>query len=107
MFLKINPNIFSYALTTFRQCFTKPQWRHFLTYILGLLLSEKGEKNIQDISNNLLDAGDQSSLNRFITKHRWNPHKLNALRLKENLKERKGGVLILDDSLIEKRGCGE
>jgi hypothetical protein len=56
MFFKINLNIFGYALTAFRQCLTKPQWKHFLTYILGLLLSEKGEKNIQDISDNLLEG---------------------------------------------------
>ncbi|MEM0466894.1 MAG: transposase [Candidatus Thermoplasmatota archaeon] len=77
---------------------------HFITYLTGLLLGEKGEKNIQDITENFLDAKDQSSLNRFITRPHWDVRILNAMRIQENLHEPDGGILSLDDTLIEKTG---
>ncbi|MEM0466773.1 MAG: IS701 family transposase [Candidatus Thermoplasmatota archaeon] len=104
MFFTREMNTFSAALEIYRPCFSKPQWVHFNTYLTGLLLGEKGEKNIQDIAGNLLDGGHQSSLNRFITKHRWDLRQLNAIRLKECLHERTGGILSIDDTLIEKTG---
>jgi len=104
MFFTKNTNIFGKKLNVFRPCFSKPQWTHFKTYIHGLLLGEKGEKNIEDIAANELDGKHQSSLNRFITKRKWNVKKLNAIRLRESIVDRQGGVLILDDMLIEKFG---
>jgi hypothetical protein len=104
MFFTKEVDTFRTALEVYKPCFSKPQWNHFNTYLTGLLLGEKGEKNIQDIAGNLLDGGHQSSLNRFITRHRWNLRRLNALRLRECLHDRKGGILSLDDTLIEKTG---
>ena len=104
MFFTKEVDTFSTALDVYRPCFTKPQWNHFNTYLSGLFLGEKGEKNIQDIAGNLLDGGHQSSLNRFITKHRWDLRQFNELRLRECLHDRKGGILSLDDTLIEKTG---
>jgi hypothetical protein len=37
-------------------------------------------------------------------KHRWDLRQFNALRLRECLHDRKGGILSLDDTLIEKTG---
>ncbi len=51
-----------------------------------------------------MNSKNQSSLNRFLTKYKWDENKLNELRLKEFLTKRNGGMLILDDSLIEKTG---
>lgn len=104
MFFTKEEDTFCKALEVYRPCFTKPQWTHFNTYLTGLFLGEKSEKNIQDIAGNLLDGGHQCSLNRFITRHHWNPRQLNALRLRECLHTRKGGILSLDDTLIEKTG---
>lgn len=104
MFFTREMDTFSTALEVFKPCFSKPQWTHFNNYIAGLFVGEKGEKNIQDIAMNVLDGGHQSSLNRFITKHRWDLRQLNAIRLRECLHERIGGVLSLDDTLIEKTG---
>ena len=104
MFFTKEVDTFSTALKVYRPCFSKPQWNHFNTYLTGLLLGEKGEKNIQDIAGNLLDGSHQSSLNRFITRHRWNLRQFNAIRLRECLHERKDGILSLDDTLIEKTG---
>ena len=99
-----NIDIFGTTLKNYRSCFSKPQWNHFKTYMFGLLLGEKGEKNIMDIADNTLDGRHQSSLNRFLTRHKWDVRRLNAIRLKDNLSNRKGGVLIVDDTLIEKTG---
>jgi len=97
-------DIFGSTLDNYKCCFTKPQWNHFNTYITGLFLGEKGEKNVQDIAENLLDGKDQSSLNRFITRPCWDIRLFNALRLRESLDERDGGILSLDDTLIRKTG---
>jgi hypothetical protein len=104
MFFTKKVDIFGATLDVYRPCFKKPQWNHFKTYLAGLLLGEKGEKNIQDIAGNLLDGGHQSSLNRFVTRHHWDVRRFNALRLNECLRDRKGGILSLDDTLIEKTG---
>jgi len=97
-------NVLGDELEIYRDCFSKPQWSHFKTYMNGLLLGEKSEKNIQDIASNSIDGKHQSSLNRFITRHKWDERKLNALRLNENILNRGGGVVIVDDTIIEKTG---
>jgi len=43
-------------------------------------------------------------LNRFITNPHWDIRMLNAMRIRENLREQNGGILSLDDTLIEKTG---
>jgi SRSO17 transposase len=104
MFFTKNIAIFGTTLENYKGCFSKPQWNHFTTYINGLLLGERGEKNIQDIAGNMLDGRHQSSLNRFLTRHKWDIRRLNAIRLKQFLSHRDGGVLIVDDTIIEKSG---
>jgi hypothetical protein len=104
MFFTKDIDIFGTTLRNYRCYFSKLQWNHFNTYLHGLLLGEKGEKNIQDIADNQLQGRHQSSLNRFLTQHKWNVRRVNALRLKQSLAYRKGGVLILDDTIIEKSG---
>ncbi|MBU1940649.1 MAG: transposase [Candidatus Thermoplasmatota archaeon] len=44
MFFTKEVNTFCNTLDVYRSCFTKPQWKHFNTYLTGLLLGEKGEK---------------------------------------------------------------
>jgi len=39
-------------------------------------------------------------LDRFITRHHWDVRRFNALRLNECLRDRKGGVLSLDDTTM-------
>ena len=97
-------NVLGDKLEIYRECFSKPQWSHFKTYMNGLLLGEKSEKNIQDIASNSIDGKHQSSLNRFITRHKWDERRLNALRLNDNILNRGGGVVIVDDTIIEKTG---
>jgi len=104
MFFTKNIDIFGTKLKNYGSCFSKPQWNHFNTYMHGLLLGEKGEKNIQDIAGNMLNGRHQSSLNRFLTQHKWDVRRLNAIRIQQNLVHREGGVLIVDDTIIEKSG---
>jgi len=91
-------------LKLFRSCFSKPQWDHFQTYLLGLMLGEKGEKNVMDIAANALDGKDQSSLNRFLTGGSWWMSRVESRRLSHFLPRHVGGVLSLDDTLLEKYG---
>jgi len=65
MYFTKDTNLFGKRLYVFRKCFSKPQRTHFKTYLHGLLLGKKGEKNIEDIASNVLDGKHQSSLNRF------------------------------------------
>jgi len=104
MFFIKEEDTFCKTLDAFRPCFSKPQWKRFRTYLTGLLLGEKGEKNIQDIAGNILDGGHLSSLNRFITTHRCDGRQVNAIRLRVCLYDRTGDILSLDDTLIEKTG---
>ena len=104
MFFTKNIDIFGKKLENYHCCFSKPQWNHFNNYMHGLLLGERGEKNIQDIAGNMLDGRHQSSLNRFLTQHKWDVRRLNTIRLQQVLSHREGGVLIVDDTIIEKSG---
>ena len=95
-------------LKQFRPCFTRPQFRNFSTYILGLVACE-GRKNVDAINGCFVEARDQSALNRFLTVSPWSLQRLEAKRLavvKENLPVPEGstGFLILDDTINKKTG---
>ena len=88
-------------LQKFRPCFSKPQFRNFSTYILGLVTCEDKRKNVE--------ARDQSTLNRFLTASPWFLQRLKDQRLalaRENLPVPEGstGYLIIDDTLNKKTG---
>jgi hypothetical protein len=88
----------------YRSCLSKPQFRHFKTMLAGLMLNGKSEKNVMDIASNALDGKSQSSLNRFLQGRKWSMEKVNVRRLERYARGRAGGVLILDDTLIQKTG---
>jgi len=104
MFFGWDANGLEEGLEIFRECFSKPQRNHFKTYVTGLVVGEKGEKNVDDIAANAINGKDQSSLNRFVTQPNWDVARLNAVRLRHFLPENNGGVLILDDTNLEKFG---
>jgi len=56
MYFTNSINLFGKRLEVFSTCFSKPQWTHFKTYLHGLLLGERGEKNIDDIAANIVTA---------------------------------------------------
>ncbi len=94
----------SSTLDKYRACFSKPQFRHFKTFMSGLMLNGKNEKNIMDISSSALDGRSQSCLNRFLHGSKWSSSALDHIRLDMYAKGKEGGVLIIDDTLIEKSG---
>jgi SRSO17 transposase len=47
---------------------------------------------------------NQSSLNRFLCNDTWNRDSVNRRRIDICVSKRKGGLLILDDTLLEKTG---
>lgn len=89
-------------LDEYRACLSKPQFRHFQNVLAGLMLNGKGEKNIMDLASNALDGRSQSSLNRFL--HGDWSEAVERHRLNEHARGRRGGVLVLDDTVIEKSG---
>jgi hypothetical protein len=52
-------------LDDYRSCLSKPQFRHLVTIIAGLMLNGRGEKNVMDLATNALDGRSQSSLASF------------------------------------------
>jgi hypothetical protein len=66
MLISSNVDVLTGLVEEFRPCFSKPQFRNFSTYMLGLVAGE-GKKNIDAINRSFMNAKDQSSLNRFLT----------------------------------------
>ena len=96
-------------LQEFRPCFSKPQFRNFSTYILGLVTCEDKRKNVEAIDQCFVEARDQSTLNHFLTASPWSLQRLEGQRLalaRENLPVPEGstGYLIIDDTLNKKTG---
>jgi len=87
----------------YRKELKKKQFKHFKTYITGLIVNDN--KTIQEI-NDALSNTDQSSLNRFLTKSPWDMKGIEAIRLKEIKKhfKLKDGLLICDPTFIHKTG---
>jgi len=100
-------NLIDNYIAHFAPNFTPSGLKHAITFIEGTILVGCG--SISAISSLCLEQMDQSSLNRFINDARWNPEELNEERLKflqNNLQTRsvESGLLIIDDSILEKTG---
>ena len=108
MLIPSTASVMEELLKQFKPCFTKPQFRNFSTYILGLVASE-GKKNIDAINRSFMDSRDQSTLNRFLTASPWSIQRLESKRLtlaRQSLllTEGSSGALIIDDTINEKTG---
>jgi hypothetical protein len=108
MLVPSTASVMEELLKQFKPCFTKPQFRNFSTYILGLVASE-GKKNIDAINRSFMDSRDQSTLNRFLTASPWSIQRLESKRLtlaRQSLLPTEGssGTLIIDDTINEKAG---
>jgi hypothetical protein len=107
MLISSNVDVLTGLLEEFRPCFSKPQFRNFSTYTLGLIACE-GKKNIDAINRCFLNAKDQSSLNRFLTQSPWNLQKLEEKRLSMSrclpVEEGSTGYLLVDDTINRKTG---
>lgn len=103
LFREIPSQIKGY-IAKFRRFFTKPQLKHFTTLISGLIINDK--KTLQEINDSLSNK-DQSSLNRFATKSKWDIDAVNATRIrgaKKSLCLGRHGMMIVDSTLAHKTG---
>ena len=85
--------------------FTKPQYPHFINFISGLIGSEA--KQVSSISHSLVKGVDQSTMNRFLNSSDWDPilvkdRILGILDRDKRTATNKSGLLIIDDSILEK-----
>ncbi|MFH1432288.1 MAG: transposase [archaeon] len=94
-------NLIPNSLLMFKSFFSKPQYIHLLSLMLGLIVAEKDKKNIQNISE-ITGTKSQSSLNRFLTTSKWNAMNLLCSFVALLAPSRRGGILILDDTKNEK-----
>ena len=101
-----NVDVLTGLLEEFRPCFSKPQFRNFSTYTLGLIACE-GKKNIDAIKM-LPGRQRPNALNRFLTQSPWNLHKLEEKRLSLArclpVEEGSTGYLLVDDTINRKTG---
>lgn len=90
-------------LSFYKKHFTRPQYKNFRDYILGLIVSDN--KTIQEIAD-CFGRVDQSSLNRFLTCSDWDAEKINRTRIAQIKKHRKlgKGILICDPTMLHKSG---
>jgi len=111
--IKMLPIIeFPQIVRDYEGCFTdvftdKRQINHFHEYLTGLMVSNN--VTVTGINNNFVYAKNQSSLNRFLTKSKWDETKLNNMRLnllqqKPRTKWNKFGCVSIDDVLAHKTG---
>lgn len=77
--------------------------RRLAEYTLGLMVKD-GKKSINAINGLYMDTCDQSNLNRAVNSMLWNPNTLNIRRIKRYTVNKRGGIVIIDDTLQEKWG---
>jgi len=102
------PQIVERAVEQFADLFScAPQRKHFAEYLTGLMVAS--HKTVNGITNEFMNATDQSCLNRFLTEVDWDADQLNERRL-ELLQRDPGtryhdqGVIAIDDVLIDHDG---
>ncbi|SRR6266568_244898 len=91
----------------FKSLFTNPSYEHFLNYVTGLITVD--HPTIAQISAQIHNGKDQSSLNRFFTKTDWTVSDLNEKRLALLQQQKitawkKQGVICIDDTFSKKTG---
>ena len=101
--IKEIPARFKALLSFYKKCFTRPQYKNFRDFVLGLIVSDN--KTIQEI-NDCFGRVDQSSLNRFLTSSDWDSKKINNKRISQikSYCPIKKGVLICDPTTLIKYG---
>ena len=94
-------------LEPFKHMLTKPQYKHFSRYLLGLIAARK--KNVEGISSHILQAPNRSNLTRFLIESAWDAEaafKLAQAKTYRRIDFKFGQVvyLIIDDTGTEKTG---
>ena len=97
------PHRYRALLSFYKKCFTRPQYKNFRDFVLGLIVSDN--KTIQEI-NDCFGRVDQSSLNRFLTLSEWDAAKINNKRISQikSYHKIKKGIFICDPTFLQKFG---
>ena len=97
------PHKYKALLSFYKKCFTRPQYKNFRDFVLGLIVSDN--KTIQEI-NDCFGRVDQSSLNRFLTLSEWDAAKINNKRISQikSYHKIKKGIFICDPTFLQKFG---
>ena len=80
----------------------KRQTRQFKRLIAGFAVADK--HSIAHMNGMFVHHTDQSNLNRFITKSGWKPDDVNKIKIEMINSVEGGGVVVIDDYLVEKYG---
>ena len=101
--IKEIPARFKALLSFYKKSFTRPQYKNFRDFVLGLIVSDN--KTIQEI-NDCFGRVNQSSLNRFLTCSEWSPEKINNRRISQikSYHKLKKGIFICDPTFLQKYG---
>src|SRR4030067_132691 len=99
--IKEIPARFKALLSYYKKAFTRPQYKNFRDFVLGLIVSDN--KTVQEIAD-CFGRVDQSSLNRFLTYSDWDSRKINDKRISQIKRCNKlgKGILICDPTLLHK-----
>jgi SRSO17 transposase len=101
------PAVVRNYLDRFEDLFSRPQLKHFAEYVTGLIVCDKA--TIKQINDSFIGHREYSNKDRFIREVSWPEEEVDQRRL-ELIKESVGplnpdkGVLVIDDTLLEKTG---
>jgi len=101
------PEFIAKVIAHFSDLLTRPQQRQLGRYLTGLLMGPPW--TVRGITRRTVGATDQSNLKRFLTQSPWSEEELNQRRV-EMLQShpatasRPEGLLVIDDTLTEKKG---
>ncbi len=95
------------VIALFGDLLSRPQQRQLGCYLTGLLVGPPW--TVRGIARRTVGATDQSNLNRFLTQSPWsedalNERRIEALEQHPKIASRPEGMLVIDDTLTEKKG---
>jgi hypothetical protein len=100
------PSRLKHVFSKLKRFFTKPQYENFCRTELGLIAAGKKEHDIKSVNEQFIDAKNQSSLNRFITKPKWSIEQVaeesQQLLLNEAQADASLEYEIIDDTVCRK-----
>jgi len=91
----------------FDDVFSFHQGKHFERYLTGLMTDSN--VTVAHMAERFVEGVSQRGLNRFLTEYEWDAEELNLRRIKllqddPEMRWHNKGVVLIDDSLIEKTG---
>lgn len=103
------PQEFKEMFKPFRQFMTAPQFKHFRSYIFGLVIAEKKKNTVEGINAIYAEKKDRSTLTRFLIESPLDMEPILNKALEKHWKHLNTAIganlfLVIDDSEAEKVG---